>query len=357
MAAANGRRHPQRHIHLVTTTSTPSSSPPSYMQPSKPPCHSRIYLLAWMGWNTNIEGRGLGELCTYDKMFLPSLVSLYYEVAPQCCILLRCKFEGVTNWRIGLPWIRRIELVSFVVFGECSFEDIQMLFDKEMKRVNTFVDMDTKLVKGSETRTKESSKRAGEELESKNLKKQKLDENVEAGRKDMNDSMDTKSEEAEMKKAYRYRFLIDEELIELSKSTHQYSDASNIDRETWKLLKLDKPKHVLTKPEEAYERVLWGDLKVMFEPDVESEVWRNLQGHKVIVWRLFSSSGVHFVMFKICIIFMPVDKADTHLPCNNHINAQQESFKLTTGMKCVIMLLKLMTKRSTKSWKCLNHPS
>ncbi|GJZ70575.1 hypothetical protein Tco_0634125 [Tanacetum coccineum] len=31
-----------------------------------------------------------------------------------------------------------------------SFEDIQMLFDKEMKRVNTFVDMDTELVKGNE---------------------------------------------------------------------------------------------------------------------------------------------------------------------------------------------------------------
>ncbi|GJX49984.1 hypothetical protein Tco_0276829 [Tanacetum coccineum] len=61
-----------------------------------------------------------------------------------------------------------------------SFKDIQMLFDKEMKRVNTFIDMDTKLVKGSETRTEGSSKRAGEELESENLKKQKLDENVEA---------------------------------------------------------------------------------------------------------------------------------------------------------------------------------
>ncbi|GJZ19572.1 hypothetical protein Tco_0556162 [Tanacetum coccineum] len=71
-----------------------------------------------------------------------------------------------------------------------SFEDIQMLFDKEMKRVNTFVDMDTELVKGSETRTEESSKRAGEELESENLKKQKLDENVEAEVDD----------EAEMKK-------------------------------------------------------------------------------------------------------------------------------------------------------------
>nr|GEW52308.1 putative ribonuclease H-like domain-containing protein [Tanacetum cinerariifolium] len=31
-----------------------------------------------------------------------------------------------------------------------SFEDILMLFDKEMKRVNTFVNMDTELVKGSE---------------------------------------------------------------------------------------------------------------------------------------------------------------------------------------------------------------
>ncbi|GJW04357.1 hypothetical protein Tco_1563213 [Tanacetum coccineum] len=53
-----------------------------------------------------------------------------------------------------------------------------MLFDKEMKRLNTFVDMDTELVKASETRTEGSSKRAGEELESENLKKQKLDENM-----------------------------------------------------------------------------------------------------------------------------------------------------------------------------------
>ncbi|GJV70427.1 hypothetical protein Tco_1490422 [Tanacetum coccineum] len=33
-----------------------------------------------------------------------------------------------------------------------SFDDIQKLFDKVMKRVNTFVDMDTELVEGSELR-------------------------------------------------------------------------------------------------------------------------------------------------------------------------------------------------------------
>ncbi|GJY12745.1 hypothetical protein Tco_0382054 [Tanacetum coccineum] len=43
-----------------------------------------------------------------------------------------------------------------------SFEEIQMLFEKEMKRVNTFVDMNTELVKGSETRAEGSETRAEE---------------------------------------------------------------------------------------------------------------------------------------------------------------------------------------------------
>ncbi|GJR32026.1 hypothetical protein Tco_1108258 [Tanacetum coccineum] len=61
-----------------------------------------------------------------------------------------------------------------------NYDKIQKLFDKAMTRVNMFIDIDTELVKGSETKTEGSSKRAGEELESDNLKKQKLDENVEA---------------------------------------------------------------------------------------------------------------------------------------------------------------------------------
>ncbi|GJZ21020.1 hypothetical protein Tco_0558059 [Tanacetum coccineum] len=52
-----------------------------------------------------------------------------------------------------------------------SFDDIQKLFDKAMKRVNTFIDMDTEFVEGSEVRVEadiaqeSSSKRAGEALE------------------------------------------------------------------------------------------------------------------------------------------------------------------------------------------------
>ncbi|GJY21315.1 hypothetical protein Tco_0393881 [Tanacetum coccineum] len=67
-----------------------------------------------------------------------------------------------------------------------SFEEIQMLFEKEMKRVNIFVDMDEELVKGSETIESEvdravpelaakSSKRdAEEELDQESSKRQEL---------------------------------------------------------------------------------------------------------------------------------------------------------------------------------------
>ncbi|GJR37382.1 hypothetical protein Tco_1213066 [Tanacetum coccineum] len=68
-----------------------------------------------------------------------------------------------------------------------SFTNVQELFDKAMKRVNTFVDIDTELVgdsevraEGSETKEESSSKRTGEVLESDKSKKQKLDEKVEA---------------------------------------------------------------------------------------------------------------------------------------------------------------------------------
>ncbi|GKF23023.1 hypothetical protein Tco_0075345, partial [Tanacetum coccineum] len=66
-----------------------------------------------------------------------------------------------------------------------SFANIQDLFDKAMKRVNTFVDMDIELVKESskkakaETSQESSSKRAGEVLEQESSKKKIVDDDKE----------------------------------------------------------------------------------------------------------------------------------------------------------------------------------
>ncbi|GJR00915.1 hypothetical protein Tco_0523899 [Tanacetum coccineum] len=67
-----------------------------------------------------------------------------------------------------------------------SYEEIHKLFDREMKRVNSFMpmDMDSKVVKGSELRIEESSKRAGDDLEFDMTKKQKVDEHVETKKDD-----------------------------------------------------------------------------------------------------------------------------------------------------------------------------
>ncbi|GJU85602.1 hypothetical protein Tco_1293148 [Tanacetum coccineum] len=46
------------------------------------------------------------------------------------------------------------------------------------------------------------------------------------------------------------------------------------------LWRLVKAKYGYTMLEVSYERVLWGDLKVMFEPHIEDAIWRNLQGSK-----------------------------------------------------------------------------
>ncbi|GJV07711.1 hypothetical protein Tco_1345367 [Tanacetum coccineum] len=83
-------------------------------------------------------------------------------------------------------------------------------------------------------------------------------------------------------------------LIRADGSSKRYSSMikmlQNIDREDLETLwNLVKDKHENTRPEDDYKRVLWGDLKVMFEPDIKNEVWRSLQGYKVTVWKLFDN--------------------------------------------------------------------
>ncbi|GJS80919.1 hypothetical protein Tco_0747460 [Tanacetum coccineum] len=47
------------------------------------------------------------------------------------------------------------------------------------------------------------------------------------------------------------------------------------------LYKLVKAKYGSTRPVEDLDLLLWGDLKTMFEPSIEDDVWRQQQGYKV----------------------------------------------------------------------------
>nr|GFB08848.1 hypothetical protein [Tanacetum cinerariifolium] len=70
-------------------------------------------------------------------------------------------------------------------FKRKSFDDIKKMFNKVYKRVNTFVDMNTKNMEESPKKTQAkvtegSSKRARQELEQESSKKQKLAEQEQA---------------------------------------------------------------------------------------------------------------------------------------------------------------------------------
>ncbi|GJZ51549.1 hypothetical protein Tco_0606064 [Tanacetum coccineum] len=164
-----------------------------------------------------------------------------------------------------------------------SFDDIQKLFDKAMKRVNTFVDMNTKLVEGSEVRAEaeiaqeSSSKRTGTELEQESIKKQKVDEDKEIAELQRLIEVVPDKEEVAIDaiplvikppsivdyKIHKEREKTYYQIIRADGSSKMYLVFSHMlksfDREDLETLwKLVKAKHGSTRPEEGYERVLWG---------------------------------------------------------------------------------------------------
>ncbi|GJU51247.1 hypothetical protein Tco_1220802 [Tanacetum coccineum] len=193
-----------------------------------------------------------------------------------------------------------------------------------MKKVNTFVAMSSeaqesneKKVEGSEEKAKSSrkkslgKKRAVKEQQQESPKRQKLEDDKETDEHEEVEADDT----AELKKhlvikkdndiaidviplttkpvvIVDYKLLkegimVHYQLIRADGSSKRHSSMirllQGIDREDLQTLwKLVKTKHGDLRPEDEHERVLWGDLKVMFEPDIRSYVWRNLQGYKVI---------------------------------------------------------------------------
>ncbi|GJX96070.1 uncharacterized mitochondrial protein-like protein [Tanacetum coccineum] len=133
-----------------------------------------------------------------------------------------------------------------------DFDSIKELFDKAFKRVNMFVDFRTNLVEGS-------SKRVGEELEQESTKKQKVDEDK--------DTTELQS---------LIEVILDEEEVATDVIPLATKPPTIVD---WKIHKKGKKSYYQIvradgKPVEDLDLVLWSDLKTMFEPHVEDEIWK-----------------------------------------------------------------------------------
>nr|GEW95585.1 hypothetical protein [Tanacetum cinerariifolium] len=84
---------------------------------------------------------------------------------------------------------------------------------------------------------------------------------------------------------------------------------NSFDREDLKdLYKLVKARYGSTRPVENLDYLLWSDMKIIFVPHVEDEVWKMQQGYKVLEWKLYNSYVVHSLMMQSMHIYMLVEK-------------------------------------------------
>ncbi|GJR55565.1 hypothetical protein Tco_1406086 [Tanacetum coccineum] len=165
-----------------------------------------------------------------------------------------------------------------------SYDEIKKLFDKEMKRVNTFVAMSSEAQESNEKKEEDEVEEVEEDDEAE-LKKHLVI------KKDDDIAIDaiplaTKPSVIVDYKLLKEGIMVHYQLIRADGSSKRYSSIirmlQGIDREDlltlWKLV---KTKYGDIRPEDEHERVMWGYFKVMFEPDIRSKVWRDYKIQKM----------------------------------------------------------------------------
>ncbi|GJS22594.1 hypothetical protein Tco_0451226 [Tanacetum coccineum] len=180
-------------------------------------------------------------------------------------------------------------------FKGMKYEDIRPIFEKVWDQIQSFVPMDSK------DKEKDSKKKAGERRK-KTLARKRTSEN---------------QSEKSMKKQKLEDDIENEELKSYLDLVPREEFAMEIESLATKYPIVDWKTHVLTENFMYYQIIRAdgssknykifiemlddfdrqdGDLKILFQPDEEDEVWGNQQGYNLISWRLFDSCGIHILL-------------------------------------------------------------
>ncbi|GKB78055.1 hypothetical protein Tco_0944950 [Tanacetum coccineum] len=178
-----------------------------------------------------------------------------------------------------------------------SFDEIKTLFETTMRRVNTFVPIESKIDRVIPESTAGSSKRdAEEELAQESSKRQKTGESSVSAKEPKD-----KEEEMSLERLQQMMIIVPEQGMNV--------EALQTKEDLVKLWSLVKEKFNSTEPTEDKEIEIWVELKRLFKPDTYDELWK-LQKHiHNLTWRLYDSYGVHHVSTKEGIdIYMLIEK-------------------------------------------------
>ncbi|GKC54039.1 hypothetical protein Tco_1076784, partial [Tanacetum coccineum] len=121
------------------------------------------------------------------------------------------------------------------------------------------------------------------------------------------------------------------------------------------LYKLVKVKYESTRTVEDLDLLLWGDLKTMFEPHVEDNVWRNQQDYKVLDWKLYDSCRVHSLRMQHMQIYMLVEKKYPLAPLTLSMMLEKKLI-IDYESEMAYQLLKFIIKQLKKLKSVWKHP-
>ncbi|GKC35952.1 hypothetical protein Tco_1048336, partial [Tanacetum coccineum] len=255
-----------------------------------------------------------------------------------------------------------------------------------MKKVNTFVDMDTELVKESSKKAKAEiaqesiSKRVGEALEQEISKKQKVDDDKETKElkqcmKIISDDGDDVTMEA-TPLSTKSPTIVDYKIYKEGKKSYFKIIRANGNSQMYltfgKMLKnfgkedleviwsIFKTRFKKTKPVNYMDIFLHLNLKTMFEHHLEDSVWKNQQGLvKVMNWKLYDSCGVHCLTMHNILYYMLVEKM--YLLTKYTLHQMFNDVKLQVDYECemALELLRLVKKQLKEGYdrNLLDHRS
>ncbi|GJS30892.1 hypothetical protein Tco_0491512 [Tanacetum coccineum] len=202
-------------------------------------------------------------------------------------------------------------------FKGMKYEDIRPIFEKVWDQIQSFAPMDSEKEKDSEKKGSRKKslarKRAGEKQSEESTKRQKIEDDVEkeelkayldlVPREEFAmeiESLATKYPIVDWKTHVLTENFMYYQIFRADGSSKNYKIFSEMlddfDRQdVLDLHRLVKARYMTSSPE-GYDLMLWGDLKILFEPDEEDEVWRNQHEYNLISWRLFDSCGIHILL-------------------------------------------------------------
>ncbi|GKD32718.1 hypothetical protein Tco_1248227 [Tanacetum coccineum] len=99
---------------------------------------------------------------------------------------------------------------------------------------------------------------------------------------------------------------------------------------------------------EGHDLLLWGDVKMIFDPDEGDEIWRNLQDWKLLKWKLHENCGIHTLSMLGTLIEInmlvekkyPLTKDILEKMLKLQLEAEKESIMALNLIKFIKLLIK-----------------